>query len=123
MRTAPTSEFSVGRTLEIEFPDFKPRITFEPDQRLTVQVVAGDNAGFSETVKYEAVWFSDSILVLSWCERIGSTVVHVLDLASSEAYTLVTPTNGGFIRLQGRMKRRDGLPKSRHQPAQLYAAS
>lgn len=122
MRTAPPSEFNAGRTLEIEFPNFKPCITFEPDQRLTVQVVAGDNAGFSETVKYEAVWFGDSILVLSWRERLGSTVVHMLDLASAEAYTLVTPTKGDFIRLQGRLSWRNGFLERRHQGSPLYAS-
>jgi hypothetical protein len=109
MRAAPASEFTVGRTLEIDFPDFKPRITFEPEQRASVQIVAGDNAGFAETVKYEAVWFSEAILVLSWRERIGSTVVHVLDLSSGEAYTLVTPATGGFMRLQGRINWRTGF--------------
>ena len=113
MRSATASEFQRGRVLEIEFTDFKPRITFQPDQCLTVQVVAGDNAGFADTVKYEAVWFSDSILALSWRERIGSTVVHVLDLTSEEAYTLVSPPKGGFIRLQGTYRWHDGAPAQR----------
>jgi hypothetical protein len=104
MLAAQVSDFIVGRTLEIVFDDFKPRITFHPDQRLTVQIIAGDNAGFADTVRYEAVWFSDSILVLSWQERIGGTVVHVLDLSSAEAYTLITPAKGGFMRLEGRIK-------------------
>jgi hypothetical protein len=104
MLTAQAAQFSVGRTLEIEFDDFSPCIAFHPDQRLTVQITAGDNAGFSETVKYEAIWFSDSILVLSWVERLGNSVVHVLDLESADAYALVTTEKGGFTRLQGRIK-------------------
>lgn len=108
MRSASASEFQQGRVLEIEFAGFKPRITFQPNQRLTVQIIAGDNAGFADTVKYEAVWLTDSILVLSWRERIGSTVVHLLDLSSDEAYTLVTPAKGGFIRLRGAIKWHEG---------------
>jgi hypothetical protein len=104
MRPALASEFQDNRVLEIAFREFTSRLTFLSDQRVTTQVVAGDNAGFSDTVNYEAVWFSDSILVLSWRERIGTTVVHVLDLASSEAYTLVTPMKGSFMRLQGHIK-------------------
>ena len=104
MRPALASEFQDNRVLEIAFSEFRSRLTFLSDQRLTTQVVAGDDAGFSDTVNNEAVWFSDSILVLSWRERIGTTVVHVLDLASSDAYTLVTPPTGGFMRLQGRLK-------------------
>lgn len=117
MRSASASEFQRGRVLEIEFAGFKPRITFQPDQRLTVQIVAGDDAGFADTVKYEAVWLSDSILLLSWRERIGTTVVHVLDLSSEEAYTLVTPAKGGFMRLHGTIKWHDGAFEPRQRLA------
>jgi large conductance mechanosensitive channel protein len=37
-------------------------------------------------------------------EHIGSTIVHVLDLSSSRAYTAVTPAKGGFMRLTGRIE-------------------
>jgi len=104
MRPALASEFQDNRVLEIAFPEFRSRLTFLSDRRLTMQIVAGDNAGFCNTVNYEAVWFSDSILVLSWRERLGTTMVHVLDLASSDAYALVTPVQGGFMRLQGHIK-------------------
>lgn len=39
--------------------------------------------------------------MLSWQEHIGSTIVHVLDLTSGQAYTAVTPAKGGFMRLVG----------------------
>jgi hypothetical protein len=43
-------------------------------------------------------------VILSWQEHIGSTVVHVLDLTSSLAYTAVTPAKGEFMRLTGRIE-------------------
>ena len=123
MRPAYGSEFQDNRVLEIEFPAFKSRVTFLSDQRLTVQIVAGDDAGFPDTVSYEAVWFSDSILVLSWRERIGATVVHMLDLTSDDAYTLITPPQGDFMRIQGRIKWRGGaIPAQPNESVTLATA-
>jgi hypothetical protein len=92
-----------GQVLEINFPTFKPRITIHCERELTVDIVAGDNAGFSDTVAYEAVAVRDGLVMLSWQEHIGSTIVHVLDFNSGEAYTAVTPAKGGFMRLTGRI--------------------
>jgi hypothetical protein len=94
----------VGQVLEISFPAFKPRITLHSERELSVEIVAGDNIGFSDTVEYEAVLIRDGLVVLSWREHIGSTIVHVLDFASGEAYTAVTPAKGGFMRLTGRIE-------------------
>src|SRR4051794_14316754 len=49
------SPLRVGQVLEISFPTFKPRITIHSERELTVEIVAGDNIGFSDTVEYEAV--------------------------------------------------------------------
>jgi len=68
------------------------------------EIIAGDGTGFSDTVEYEAVAVRDDLVVLSWQEHIGSTVVHVLDLSSARAYTAVTPAKGGFMRLTGRIE-------------------
>ena len=103
MAPSPRSPFRVGQVLEIRFPPFTPRITVHSERELTVEIVAGDNLGFSDTVAYEAVAVRDDLVVLSWQEHIGSTIVHVLDYASGEAYTAVTPAQGGFMRLKGRM--------------------
>ena len=94
----------VGQVLEISFATFTPRITIHSARELTVEIVAGEGAGFSDTVEYEAVAVRDDLVVLSWQEHIGSTVVHVLDLSSSRAYTAVTPAKGGFMRLTGRVE-------------------
>jgi MoaF-like len=90
--------------LQIKFPTFTPRITFNSERELTVEIVAGDNVGFSDTVEYEAVAVRDELVILSWQEHIGSTIVHVLDFASGRAYTAVTPAKGGFMRLTGRIE-------------------
>src|SRR5438874_7254111 len=104
MASQATSLLRVGQVLEISFPTFTPRITVHSERELTVEIVAGDNIGFSDTVEYEAVAVRDGLLVLSWLEHIGSTIVHVLDLISGQAYTAVTPAKGGFVRLRGRIE-------------------
>ena len=104
MTSQTTSPLRVGQVLEISLPTFKPRITVHSERELTVEIVAGDNVGFSDTVEYEAVAVRDGLVVLSWQEHIGSTIVHVLDLISGEAYTAVTPAKGGLIRLTGRIE-------------------
>ena len=104
MALQTTSPLRVGQVLEISFPTFTPRITIHSERELTVEIVAGDNIGFSDTVEYEAVAVRDGMVVLSWREHIGSTVVHVLDFTSGAAYTAVTPANGGLMRLTGRIE-------------------
>jgi hypothetical protein len=59
--------------------------------------------GFSDTVEYEAVAVRDGLVILSWQEHIGSTIVHVLDLTSCKTYTAVTPAKGRFMRQTGRI--------------------
>jgi len=97
------SVFGAGQIFEIAFAAFTPRITILSDRELRVEIVAGDNLGFSDTVEYEAVAVRDDVVLLSWREHIGSTIVHVLDLAALLAYTAVTPASGGFLRLTGRI--------------------
>src|SRR4051812_26228238 len=104
MASKATSPLRVGQVLEISFPTFKPRITVHSEHELTVEIIAGDNAGFSDTVEYEAVAVRDGLVILSWREHIGSTIVHVLDFISGQAYTAVTPAKGGFMRLKGRIE-------------------
>lgn len=55
MAPQPTSPLPVGQVLEISFAAFTPRITIHSERELTVEIVAGDNIGFSDTVEYEAV--------------------------------------------------------------------
>src|SRR5947208_10012483 len=104
MALQTTSPLRVGQVLEISFPAFTPRITIHSERELTVEIVAGDNIGFSDTVEDEAVAVRDGLVVLSWREHIGSTIVHVLDFTSGAAYTAVTPAKGGFMRLRGRIE-------------------
>jgi hypothetical protein len=104
MRNDGASPLRIDQVLEISFPTFTPRITIRSERKLTVEIVAGDNAGFSDTVDYEAVVVRDGLVMLSWREHIGSTVVHVLDLPAREAYAGVTPAKGEFMRLKGRIE-------------------
>jgi molybdenum cofactor biosynthesis MoaF-like protein len=100
----PTSLFSAGHVLEITFANFTPRITIRSERELAVEIIAGDNLGFSDTCEYETLAVRDDVIILSWQEHNGSTIVHVLDLGSCTAYTAVTPGKGGFMRLTGRIE-------------------
>ena len=104
MASQITSPLRVGQVFEISFPTFIPRITIHSERDLTVEIIAGDNMGFSDTVEYQAVTIRDGLVVLSWQEHIGSTIVHVLDFISAQAYTAVTPAEGRFMRLTGRIE-------------------
>jgi hypothetical protein len=104
MASQSTSPLPVGQVLEISFATFTPRITIHSERDLTVEIIAGDNIGFSDTIEYEAVAVRDGLVILSWQEHIGSTIVHVLDLTSCTAYSAVTPAKGGFTRLTGRIE-------------------
>lgn len=108
MTSRPISPLSAGQVLEIRFATFTPRITIHSERELTVEIIAGDGVGFSDTVDYEAVPVRDGLVLLSWQEHIGSTIVHVLDLTSSQAYTAVTPAKGNFMRLTGRLEVKAG---------------
>jgi hypothetical protein len=103
MASRPTTSLAVGQVLEITFPTFTPRITIRSERELTVEIIAGTLSGFSDTVEYAAVTVRDGLVLLSWQEHIGSTVLHVLDLTARKAYTAVTPAKGGFARLTGRI--------------------
>jgi molybdenum cofactor biosynthesis MoaF-like protein len=69
MASQPTSPLPVGQVLEISFATFTPRITIHSAREPTVEIVAGDGAGFSDTVEYEAVAVRDGLVMLSWQEH------------------------------------------------------
>jgi hypothetical protein len=96
--------FAEGRTLVIRFPTFTPRITFHANDELTLEIIAGENVGFRDTIPYRAAAVSAALVVLSWTERIGSAIVHVLDLNAGETYTVVAPAQGGLWTLAGKIE-------------------
>jgi hypothetical protein len=106
MASQTLSPLRAGQVFEIGFPTFRPRITIRSEHELTVEIVAGDNIGFSDTVAYEATALRDGLIMLSWQEHIGSTIVQVLDFAFGVSYAAVTPAKGGFMRLTGRIDAR-----------------
>ena len=105
MTSAHASAPLVGLMLTIRFGNFTPQITVHSERELTVEIIEGDGSvGFSDTVEYQTITVRDDVIVLSWQEHIGSTIVHVLDLSSSRAYTAITPATGDFTRLTGRIE-------------------
>jgi hypothetical protein len=93
--------FPDGRVLVIRFPTFTPRITFHADGRLTIEIIEGENAGFRDTIPYQAALLRANLVVLSWQEQIGGTVVHVLDLDVGRTYSVVGRARGTLLRLAG----------------------
>jgi hypothetical protein len=69
----------------------------EPWTSLPVTMPASPTLSRMRLSRFAMVW--------SCCRgrNIGSTIVHVLDFNSGEAYTAVTPEKGGFMRLTGRI--------------------
>jgi hypothetical protein len=106
LSAAEASNLHIGQVFEITFPTFTPRIIINSERALTVEIIAGDNAGFTDTVQYEAVAIRDGLVILSWQEHIGSTIVHVLDFVAKQAYTFVTPAKKGLLRLTGQILER-----------------
>jgi MoaF-like len=98
-----SSPFRAGQVLEIPFPTFTPRITVLSERELTVQILRV-TTWVSPTLWIMRQSPFGSLVVLSWREHIGSTVVHVLDFVSGNAYTAVTPAKGEFMRLTGRIE-------------------
>ena len=95
----------VGLVLTIRFGNFTPQITVHSERELTVEIIEGDGSvGFSDTVEYQTITVRDDVIVLSWQEHIGSTIVHVLDLSASRAYTAITPATGDFTRMTGQIE-------------------
>lgn len=69
----------------------------------------GENTGFSDTIEYEAVSIRAGLVFLSGREHIGSTIVHALDFTSGTAHTAVTPADGDFMRVTGRITVNSGM--------------
>jgi hypothetical protein len=113
MNWTSTSPLPIGQVIEISFATFTPRITIRSERELTVEVVAGAYLGFSDTVQYQAVAIRDDLVLLSWQEHNGSTVMHALDLSSCITHAAVTPAKGGFERLTGRIEIQSPRPKQR----------
>jgi hypothetical protein len=100
---SPPLAFPAGETIEIDLRQFTVRLEFHAARQLTVTVLTGDNAGFTDTVDYEAVAVRGDVVALSWQEHIGSTIVHIVDFANDKTLTFVTPARGGFLRLPGKI--------------------
>ena len=98
-----SSPLPVGLVLAFRFPTFTPQITILSDRELTVDVVAGEHTGFSDTVEYHAVRVRDALIMLSWQEHNGTVVVHTLDLRARTTYAAVRPVAGEFMRLTGQI--------------------
>ena len=76
MSWTSTSPLHAGQVIEISFATFTPRISIRSDRELTVEVIAGAYLGFSDNVEYEAIAVRDDLVILSWQEHNGTTIMH-----------------------------------------------
>lgn len=91
-------------TLLFTFDDFTARVAFRSDHTLSLEIVDGESAGFTDEVCYQEHAVRDDVVVLSWQEHVGSAVTHVIDLAAARTYATVAPASGGFLRLHGTVR-------------------
>ena len=96
--------FPEGGTLVIRFATSTRCLTFHANNKLTVEIIDGEDAGFRETLPYQAVLPRANLVVLSWQERIGNSVVHTLDLDIGRSYTVIAPAKGSLLRLEGNVE-------------------
>jgi hypothetical protein len=61
MTSQPAPPLLTGHVLEISFATFTPQITVHSERQLTVEIIAGEGIGFSDTVEYEAVAVRDDL--------------------------------------------------------------
>lgn len=90
-----------GRTITFSFDQFSAHVQLRADNTLSLEIVEGENTGFTDEVPYQAHAVRDDVVVLSWQEHIGTSVTHVIDLAAGRTYATVAPARGGFLRLLG----------------------
>jgi hypothetical protein len=91
----------LGRTLTFSFDQFTARVSLRADNTLSVEIVEGENNGFTDEARYEVHAVREDVTVLSWQENIGTTVTHVIDLSARRTYATIAPASGGFFRLIG----------------------
>jgi hypothetical protein len=93
--------FRAGSAFRVLLPSFTVEIRFLEAQRLRLAVTDGEGAGFSDEVDYALETTDAGVTLLSWRERIGSCVVHVIDPDLSGTHVFVASADGRFLRLKG----------------------
>lgn len=98
---AASRSFRAGRAFRVLLPSFTVEVTLLEAQRLRLAVTEGDGAGFSDEVDYLLDTTDAGVTLLSWRERIGSCVVHVIDPDLSGTHVFVASADGRFLRMKG----------------------
>ena len=93
---------AVGHTYEAEFDGVVFHLRFESEAVMTVTDPA---KGTSETVQMEATGIRPGVVMISWREASKATVVSVGDFENGIIYTVVTRSDGTFLRMKGMLKR------------------
>lgn len=93
----------VGAPYEFELGELRGRFTFVSPKNVRFQLTSG--AGFApddhdETVEVTVVDVRPGVLLSSWTEASGTTVVHLIDFDNGELYSRAT-TDGVLHTMSG----------------------
>jgi putative methionine-R-sulfoxide reductase with GAF domain len=71
---------------------------------LTITTAAGPFKGSSETIQIVVTLIRAGVFLISWQEADKTTVVDVADFENGIVHTIVTESNGVFLRRSGTLK-------------------
>jgi predicted SnoaL-like aldol condensation-catalyzing enzyme len=95
-----TEHFPVGMQIDVDYPEFKVRLTLMSDAQLKFDIEEGPFA-HSEVVDTQVVPLGNGIFAVSWVEQSGATVVNVQDYDRSLIHSFVRLADGRFLRMTG----------------------
>ena len=104
----------VGHTYEEDFgPEGRYQLHFSSETSVTVRGLAGPNQGTSETTRVTLFELGPGVLMASWRDATGNTVVQVQDFENQVVHAAITlpdenvPENSQLIRMTGTLTQRD----------------
>ena len=100
MTPAQASDLPVGRSFDCVFGLFVPRLTFEDERRLRLDIPTLEGT-VTQTVSFEATRIAPGIVMLSWAENDGTVVVHVHDYETRQLSSHARLADGTLVRSIG----------------------
>jgi DNA-binding response OmpR family regulator len=95
---------AVGHLYEEHFGDWVFHLHFTSETVLTITTAEGPFKGCSETIQIAVTLIRDGVFLISWQEADKTTVVDVADFENGIVHTIVTESNGVFLRRSGTLK-------------------
>ncbi|WP_233198689.1 MULTISPECIES: nuclear transport factor 2 family protein [Luteimonas] len=92
--------FPIGMELDVTYPEFRVSLTLQSASTLRFQIQEGPYAR-TETVDIRVEPLGNGLLVVSWQERDGATVVNLQDFDRGVIHSFATLPDGRFLRMTG----------------------